>query len=83
MKTYRNLLDKLLTLSNEQLDSNIFIINGQDISSSVEIIIDKNPVYIFTDFNNVNYNDFADEDEASEYNSTKIVDANYPCIKLI
>ena len=83
MKTYRDLLNKINTLSDEQLDSDIVLIeNNIIINNSLELVINNNPLYCFKDTSGEAYVDFEDELESEEYACEKLLDRNYPIIKL-
>ena len=83
MKTYRDLLNRLNTLTDEQLDSEIVLIeNNIIVNNSLELVICDNPLYSFKDTNGESYVDFEDELESEEYACEKLLDKNYPIIKL-
>ena len=83
MKTYRDLLNIITTLSDEQLDSEIVLIeNNIIVNNSIELVIHNNPLYCFKDTNGEAYVDFEDEIESEEYDCEKLLDKNYPIIKL-
>lgn len=83
MNTYRELLEKLNTLTPEQLDNKIFILNqGLIEDKKIELVINEQSLYEFRDTGMEIYYDFEDDDIATEYVCTKILNKNYPIIKL-
>lgn len=81
---YIDLLNQLNNLSEEQLDSEIMVIDSEMYhiyDQGFNFVINENPLFMFNDENNLNYYDFSRQEDADEYLvSEKIVDANKPII---
>lgn len=83
MKTYFDLFQKLKTLSSEQLNSNIVIMNDNEMTDKeIDIIISNDSLYQFYDTKLNSYCDFETDENAEEYNSVKLIDKNHPIIIL-
>jgi hypothetical protein len=82
MKTYRDLLLKLNTLSEEQLDNDIIILNDDKILEKNSFYIEVNnlSLYKFYDTDLQEYFDFEDDEISEEYNCEKVFDPEIPII---
>lgn len=81
MKTYRDLLLKLNSFSEEQLDNDIIILIQDKIleKNSFDIEVNNLSLYKFYDTDLQEYYDFEDE-ISEEYNCEKVFDPEIPII---
>lgn len=82
MKTYRDLLVKLQSLSNEQLDNQFIILDNGMIKNNLDLAINEQALFSFKDTDMSSYYDFESDENASEYDCEKIIDKNYPIIQI-
>lgn len=82
MKTYRDLLLKLNSLSEEQLDNDIIILIQDKIleKNSFDIEVNNLSLYKFYDTDLQEYYDFEDDEISEEYNCEKVFDPEIPII---
>lgn len=68
MAKYIDLLNKLNSLTPEQLECEIKILHdGNLVEHNIEVIVDENPLYAFDDTNMRTYYDFESDENAEEY----------------
>lgn len=82
MKTYRDLLLKLNSFSEEQLDNDIIILNDNKIldENSFDIEVNNLSLYKFYDTDLQVYYDFEDEEISDEFVCEKVFESQYPII---
>lgn len=82
MKTYRDLLLKLNSFSEEQLDNDIIILIQDKIleKNSFDIEVNNLSLYKFYDTDLQEYYDFEDDEISEEYNCEKVFDPEIPII---
>lgn len=81
MKTYKELLDKLLTLDECQLNSKIIVIyKNEELLTNFNFKVLKENLCRFKDFDGTFYLTEADDEESKWHNSEIIVEKNYPVI---
>lgn len=82
MKSYRDLLLKLNSLSEEQLDNDIIILIQDKIleKNSFDIEVNNLSLYKFYDTDLQEYYDFEDDEISEEYNCEKVFDPEIPII---
>lgn len=69
--------------SEEQLDSDIVLLHDGKIEErEIDIDINDESLYLFCDTNMETYVDFESDENASEYNGTKLLESNYPIITI-
>lgn len=85
MKTYKELLEKLMTLSPEQLDSEIVVLAdvfNTPMDAILNIEVHDQPLYKFKYTKDDTCFEFEDDENTEDYECEKILNSNYPVIEL-
>ena len=83
MRTYSDLLERLKTLTPEQLQCQIVVMDRDELlGKSFDIETNENPLYSFMDERHNVFCEFEEDEAAEESDGEKILDANYPIVRL-
>jgi hypothetical protein len=84
MKTYKDLLIKLLSLDETQLNSDLFVLcEGRKLDIKISIVINEDSLYEFKDTYGNMYLDFEEDKISQDIDCRKVLPENYPIIYIL